>query len=71
MRQLTVTIPDDFYNTFIAFIKHIPEVKINEKDNEFIEKQDKMVAERVENAKPEDYVDAFESLEKIKNKYGF
>ncbi|RZJ98708.1 MAG: hypothetical protein EOO46_24575 [Flavobacterium sp.] len=71
MRQLTVTIPDDFYNTFIAFFKHIPEVKINEENNEFTERQDKMVAERLNNAKPEDYVDALESLENLKKKYGF
>ena len=30
MRQLTVTIPDSFYETFISFFKHIPEVSINE-----------------------------------------
>ena len=30
MRQLTVTIPDDFYETFISFFKHIPDVSIDE-----------------------------------------
>lgn len=31
MRQLTITIPDDFYETFVSFIKHIPDVSIDEK----------------------------------------
>ena len=30
MRQLTVTIPDEFYETFISFFKNIPDVYINE-----------------------------------------
>jgi glycine dehydrogenase len=30
MRQLTVTIPDDFYETFISFFKHIPDISIDE-----------------------------------------
>jgi len=71
MRQVTVTIPDDFYKTFIAFFKHMPDVVINERENEFVEKQDKMVAERAKNAKPEDYIDAFESLENLRKKNGF
>lgn len=72
MRQVTVTIPDEFYNTFIAFFKHIPDVVVDE--NEVIEVpewQQKLVLERIKNAKPEDSIDAFESLENIKAKYGF
>ncbi|MFA9192434.1 hypothetical protein AAGV28_13735 [Flavobacterium sp. FZUC8N2.13] len=30
MKQLTVTIPDDFYETFVSFIKHIPDVSVEE-----------------------------------------
>jgi hypothetical protein len=30
MRKLTITIPDDFYETFVSFIKHIPEVSVEE-----------------------------------------
>jgi hypothetical protein len=72
MRQLTVTIPDDFYETFISFFKHIPEVSIDDKaSNEVPLWQQEMVLERMKNAKPEDYVDARESLKKIKDKYGF
>ena len=31
MRQLTVTIPDDFYDTFVSFMKYIPGISIDEK----------------------------------------
>jgi hypothetical protein len=72
MRQLTVTIPDSFYETFISFFKHIPDVSIAENaTNEVPLWQQEMVLERMKNAKPEDYVDARESLKKIKDKYGF
>ena len=58
MRQLTVTIPDDFYKTFIAFFKHIPNVVIDEKETiEVPEWQQKLVLERMKNAKPEDFLD--------------
>lgn len=56
MRQLTVTIPDDFYETFVSFFKHIPDVSINENiTNEIPLWQQEMVLERIKNAKPEDY----------------
>ena len=56
MRQLTVTIPDNFYETFISFFKHIPDVSIAENTmNEVSLWQQEMVLERMKNAKPEDY----------------
>jgi len=56
MRQLTVTIPDDFYETFISFFKHVPDVSINENTaNEVPLWQQEMVLERMKNAKPEDF----------------
>lgn len=58
MKQLTVTIPDEFYKTFIAFFKHMPDVVIDEREtNEVPEWQQKIVLERMKNAKPEDYLD--------------
>jgi hypothetical protein len=72
MRQLTVTIPDDFYETFISFFKHIPDVSIDENTaNEIPLWQQEMVLDRIKNAKPEDYIDADVALESLKNKYGF
>lgn len=72
MRQLTVTIPDDFYETFVSFFKHIPDVSIEENQaNEIPLWQQEMVLERMKNAKPEDYIDADEALKSLKDKYGF
>jgi hypothetical protein len=72
MRQLTVTIPDDFYETFVSFFKHIPDVSIDENiENEIPLWQQEMVLERMKNAKPEDYIDADEALKSLKDKYGF
>ncbi|MDR7208676.1 hypothetical protein [Flavobacterium piscis] len=57
MRQLTVTIPDDFYETFIGFFKHVPDVSKDENTaNEIPLWQQEMVLERIKNAKPEDYI---------------
>jgi hypothetical protein len=68
MRQLTVTIPDDFYETFINFFKHIPEVSIDDENiSEVPLWQQEMVLERIKNAKPEDYIlleDALKELDK-------
>jgi hypothetical protein len=68
MRQLTVTIPDDFYETFINFFKHVPEVSIDDENiYEVPLWQQEMVLERIKNAKPEDYIlleDALKELDK-------
>jgi hypothetical protein len=70
MKQLTVTIPDEFYDSFIAFFKHIPEVSVDEKkENEVPFWQQELVLERLKNAKPEDYVDANIALDNLKKKY--
>ena len=72
MRQLTVTIPDSFYETFINFFKHIPEVSINENTaNDVPLWQQEMVLKRMKNSKPEDYIDADVALKDLKKKYGF
>ena len=68
MRQLTVTIPDSFYETFISFFKHIPDVSIDEHvSNEVPLWQQEMVLERMKKAKPEDYID-WEDFEKEMDK---
>jgi hypothetical protein len=71
MRQLTVTIPDEFYDSFIEFFKHIPDVSIKEKGkNEVPLWQQEIVLERLKNSKPEDYIDAGIALKNLKVKYG-
>ena len=68
MRQLTVTIPDDFYETFISFFKHVPDVSIDENiANEIPLWQQEMVLERMKNAKPEDFT-SWEDFEKEMDK---
>ncbi|MDW8849507.1 hypothetical protein SD960_05330 [Flavobacterium sp. MMLR14_040] len=68
MRQLTVTIPDDFYETFVSFFKHVPDVSIDENiTNEIPLWQQQMVLERLKNAKPEDFV-SWEDFEKEMDK---
>jgi hypothetical protein len=68
MRHFTVTIPDEFYDSFMAFFKHIPEVSVDEKtENDVPLWQQELVLERIKNAKPEDYIDANEALNTLKN----
>lgn len=68
MRQLTVTIPDDFYETFISFFKHVPDVSIDENtENEVPLWQQEMVLERMKNAKLEDFTN-WEDFEKEMDK---
>ena len=58
MRQLTVTIPDNFYESFLSLFKDNPEVSIEEKTVFEVPKwQQEIVLERMKNAKPEDYLD--------------
>ncbi len=71
MRQVTVTIPDEHYNDLINFLKPIPDTAIDNREEEYNKKIQEMVLDRVKNSKPEDYVDARESLQRLKVKYGF
>lgn len=71
MRQVTVTIPDEYYDNLIQFLKPIPDTIVDNSQEEYNRSIEKMVLERVKNSKPEDYVDARESVQKLKLKYGF
>ena len=71
MKQITLTIPDDFYPSLVEFCKDNPEVSIHEREeNEVPLWQQELVLERIKNAKPEDYIDAELALNRLKNKYG-
>ncbi|MBX9807600.1 MAG: hypothetical protein K2X95_07350 [Flavobacteriaceae bacterium] len=71
MRQVTVTIPDEYYDNLIQFLKPIPDTIVDNSQEEYNRSIEKMVLERVKNSKPEDYVDARESVQRLKLKYGF
>lgn len=71
MRQVKITIPDEYYDNLMAFLAPIPNTEIDTTEEDYEKSVQKMVLERIKNAKPEDYVDARTSLKKIKEKYGF
>jgi hypothetical protein len=71
MRQVTVTIPDEYYDNLIEFLKPIPDTIVDNSQEEYNRLIEKMVLERVKNSKPEDYIDARESVQRLKLKYGF
>ena len=71
MREVKVTIPDEYYNDLINFLKPIPNSLVDNREDEYNKKIQEMVLERVKHSKPEDYVDARESLKRLKVKYGF
>ena len=71
MRQVTVTIPDEYYDNLMEFLKPIPDSKVDNREEEYNKKIQEMVLDRVKNSKPEDYVDARESLQRLKVKYSF
>jgi galactose-1-phosphate uridylyltransferase len=71
MRQVKVTIPDEYYDNLMAFLKPIPDTVVDNREEEYNRSIEKMVLERLQNSKPEDYVDAWESLKRIKEKHGF
>jgi len=56
MRQLTLTIPDDFYAKLMTFLAPNPEIIVEEKNDDSVPLwQQEMVLERIKNSKPEDY----------------
>ncbi len=55
MRQVTVTIPDEHYNDLINFLKPFPDTFVDNREEEYNKKIQKMVLDRVKNSKPEDY----------------
>ncbi len=70
MRQLTVTIPDDFYNKLMSFLAPIPEVVVEEKNNDEVPLwQQEIVLERIKNSKPEDYVSWEEAKKRLDAKW--
>ena len=70
MRQLTVTIPDDFYSKLMSLLEPFPEVEVKEKDdNEVPLWQQELVLNRIKNAKPEDYVSWEESKKRLDAKW--
>jgi hypothetical protein len=52
MKQITLNIPDSFYNSFIEFLKHVPEVTVKEENMDDIPEWHKNILnERMEEYK--------------------
>lgn len=69
MRQLTVTIPDEYYENLLQFLKPIPNAVIDNRQVEYNLSIEKMVLERIENSKPEEYVSWEESKKRLDAKW--
>ncbi|CAN1492618.1 hypothetical protein MCETHM1_00241 [Flavobacteriaceae bacterium] len=69
MRQLTVTIPDAFYESLMQFLKPIPDVLVDESQEEYNRSIEKMVIERVKNSKPGNYISWEESKKRLDAKW--
>jgi len=69
MRQVTVTIPDEYYDNLIQFLKPIPDTIVDNSQEEYNLSIEKMVLERIKNAKPEDYISWEESKKRRNTKW--
>ena len=69
MKQLTVSIPESFYNTFIEFFKHIPDAKIEEIESFPIpEWHKKETLHRLKTSKKEDFIPWTKAKKQLKSK---
>ena len=71
MRQVTITIPDEYYDNLMQFLKPIPNTLIDSSKEEYDKAIEKIVLDRISSSKPEDYIDARISLNRLKEKHGF
>lgn len=69
MRKLTVTIPDEYYDNLIQFLKPIPDTVIDTREEDYNRSIEKMVLERVKDSNTEDYVSWEESKKKLDEKW--
>ena len=67
MKTITLTVSDNYYDTFMAFFKNNPNVTFDEK--EYNTWQEAIVLERVKNAKPEDYQPLEDALKELDKKW--
>lgn len=69
MKQVTISIPDNLYKSFMQLFKHIPEVTISE-TKEFVvsEEQKKLLDLRRKTSKPGDFIPWQEAKKQLKFK---
>jgi hypothetical protein len=71
MRQIKVTIPDEYYDNLIAFLKPIPNTIVDNSEEEYNNSIERMVLERVKNTKPEDYISWEIAKKELDKKWNF
>ena len=69
MKTITLTVSDNYYNTFMEFFKHNPYVKFDEQEYNIW--QEAMILERSKNAKPEDYKSWNSVKKELDKKFNF
>ena len=67
MKTITLTVSDNYYNTFMEFFKHNPHVKFDEK--EYAAWQEEIVLNRVKNGTSDDYQPLEEALKELDKKW--
>ena len=71
MRQVTITIPDEYYENLIQFLKPIPNTTIDNRQEEHDKFIQNLIVERAKNAKPEDHQSWEEAMKELDIKYKF
>ena len=70
MKTITVTVSDNFYDSFLSLIKDNPEVSITENTTFDVSKwQQEIVLERIKNAKKEDYEPLDDAITELDKKW--
>lgn len=69
MKQITVSIPESFYKTFIDFFKYIPDAKIEKAETFSIPQWHKTeTLKRLNNSKREDFIPWAKAKKQLKSK---
>jgi hypothetical protein len=69
MRQVMVTIPDEYYDNLMLFLKPIPDTTVDNSKEDYNRSIEKMVLERIKNSKPEDYIPWNEAKKRLDAKW--
>ncbi len=69
MKQLTVSIPENFYKVFVEFFKHIPDARIEDVEELSIPQWHKEeTLKRLKSSKPENFILWAKAKKQLKSK---
>jgi len=69
MKQLSVTVPESFYKTFIDFLRHVPDAKIEEIESLSIPQWHKeQTLHRLKTSKKTDFIPWAKAKKQLKSK---